>query len=100
MESIYYLLILSMKKYDMHFHEKFMMDLSIPSSPSCGNIKANFFGDPPNNVADLNDVIAETLLNESKDDDNSTENGSNNGEVTSQLGGLDPSSMLGKISTT
>ena len=78
----------------MQFHEKI-----IPSSPSCGNIKANFFGDPPNNVADLNDVIAETLLNESKDDDNSTENGSNNGEVTSQLGGLDPSSMLGKIST-
>ena len=38
--------------------------------------------------------FAETLLNESKEDDNSTENGSNNGEVTSQLGGLDPSSML------
>ena len=39
--------------------------------------------------------ITETLLNEStKDDDNSTENGSNNGEVSSQLGNMDPSSML------
>jgi len=42
-------------------------------------------------------LAPETLLNESKEtDDNSTENGSNNGEMTSQLGsgGIDPSSML------
>lgn len=38
-------------------------------------------------------LAPETLLNESKEDDNSTENGSNNGEVTSQLL-PDPSSML------
>lgn len=39
-------------------------------------------------------LAPETLLNESKDDDNSTENGSNNGEVTTHISGLDPSTML------
>ena len=62
---------------------------------SClGSLKSKNF-DP--NKQQLFLFFAETLLNESKEtDDNSTENGSNNGEMTSQLGsgGIDPSSML------